>query len=288
MYTAAEIKKIFREHGLAPKKWMGQNLLVDRFYLKRIVAAADVHCGENVVEIGAGLGVLTEELAGLGAKVWALEVDAGFVRVLETKFAESKNVTLIHADALKYDFRRIAEALGRLRMVANLPYSISSRLIFKFHEHRDIFGSLHILLQKEVAERLVACPGTKDYGLLTVLLAASAQVEVLFHIPARAFFPIPAVASSLVRITFPDVPPLAVSDWSFFSLLVKAAFAGRRKTLRNTLHNLSRAGISADKVLKAADQAGIDLARRGETLSALEFARLAESLGSVRGGDVSS
>lgn len=284
MYTAAEIRKIFREQGLAPKKWMGQNLLVDRFHLKRIIAAAEVQRGENVVEIGAGLGVLTEELAELGAKVWALEVDAGFVRVLESKFADSTNVTLIHADALKYDFRALAEALGKLRVVANLPYSISSRLIFTFYENKDIFDSLCILLQKEVAERLVASPGEKDYGVLTALLAASAEVEVLFHIPAEAFFPVPAVASSLVKITFPDVSPAPVSDWGLFSRLVKAAFAGRRKTLRNTLRGLAVFGISAKTVSAAAKGSGIDLARRGETLSALEFAKLTASLIDEQGG----
>jgi 16S rRNA (adenine1518-N6/adenine1519-N6)-dimethyltransferase len=283
MYTAAEIRKIFREHGLAPKKWMGQNLLVDRFYLKRIVASADIRSGENIVEIGAGLGVLTEELDGLGAKVWALEVDSGFVRVLETKFVGSTNVTLIHADALKYDFRGLAEALGRLHVVANLPYSISSRLIFTFYENRDIFDSLHILLQKEVAERLAASPGTKDYGVLTVLLAASAHVEVLFHVPAEAFFPVPAVASSLVKITFPDVPPVAVSDWGLYTRLVKTAFAERRKTLRNTLRGLSVAGISPEMVSAAAERSGIDLARRGETVSAFEFARFTEAVCDPRG-----
>jgi len=284
MYTAAEIRKIFREHGLAPKKWMGQNLLVDRFYLSRIVSAADVQYDENIIEIGAGLGVLTEELAGLGAHVWALEVDAGFVRLLQAKFANSAKVNLIHTDALKFDFRGLAKTLGRLRVVANLPYSISSRLIFTFYENRDIFDSLHILLQKEVAERLVANPGTKDYGVLSVLLGASSQVEVLFHIPPKAFFPRPAVASSLVKIAFPEVPPVAVSDWGLFSHLVKAAFAARRKTLRNTLRGLSVPGISGNMALTAAELCGIDSARRGETLSAAEFARFTESLRDMLGG----
>jgi 16S rRNA (adenine1518-N6/adenine1519-N6)-dimethyltransferase len=276
--NATEIKRIFKDHGLAPKKWMGQNLLVDTMYLGKIVQAARIKRDESVVEVGAGLGVLTEALAGRGAKVWALEVDSGFYGVLQDKFAGSHQVTLIHTDALKYDFRDLARQIGRLRVVANLPYSISSRLIFMFHENRDIFSSLHILLQKEVAERLVAEPGTKDYGVLTVLLGVSAKVEVLFDIPPKAFFPSPEIISSLVGVQFPDTPPVSVSDSRLLTRLVKASFAGRRKTLRNTLKNTATLGVASEVIVRAAERAGIDLMRRGETLSPEEFCRFADAI----------
>jgi 16S rRNA (adenine1518-N6/adenine1519-N6)-dimethyltransferase len=276
--TAVEIKRIFKDHGLAPKKWMGQNLLVDTMYLGKIVQAARIKRDESVVEVGAGLGVLTEALAGQGAKVWALEVDSGFYGVLQDKFAGSHLVTLIHTDALKYDFRELAQQIGKLRVVANLPYSISSRLIFMFHENRDIFSSLHILLQKEVAERLVAEPGTKDYGVLTVLLGVSAKVEVLFEIPPKAFFPSPEIISSLVGVQFPDTPPVTVSDSRLLTRLVKASFAGRRKTLRNTLKNTATLGVASEVIVRAAERAGIDLMRRGETLSPEEFCRFADAI----------
>lgn len=278
MSNATEIKRIFKDHGLAPKKWMGQNLLVDTMYLGKIVQAARIKRDESVVEVGAGLGVLTEALAGRGAKVWALEVDSGFYGVLQDKFAGSHQVTLIHTDALKYDFRDLARQIGRLRVVANLPYSISSRLIFMFHENRDIFSSLHILLQKEVAERLVAEPGTKDYGVLTVLLGVSAKVEVLFDIPPKAFFPSPEIISSLVGVQFPDTPPVSVSDSRLLTRLVKASFAGRRKTLRNTLKNTATLGVASEVIVRAAERAGIDLMRRGETLSPEEFCRFADAI----------
>lgn len=257
---------------------MGQNLLVDKQYLSKIVQAARIQPLELIVEVGAGLGVLTESLARRGARVWALEVDSGFFEVLEDKFARSSQVTLIHADALKYDFRWLAGEIGRLRVVANLPYSISSRLIFMFHENRDIFSSLHILLQKEVAERLVAEPGTKDYGVLTALLGVSAKVEVLFDIPPKAFFPSPEIVSSLVAVQFPDPAPVLVSDSRLLTRLVKASFSGRRKTLRNTLRNTGTIGVSPEVIGKAAERAGIDLTRRGETLSPAEFCRFADAV----------
>lgn len=234
------------------------------------------------MEVGAGLGALTEALCAAGARVWALEVDAGFFRVLEDKFRDSNQVELLHEDALSYDFRALAAKIGKLRVVANLPYSISSRLLFNFFENRDVFSSLHILLQREVAERLVAEPGTKDYGVLTVLLAASAEVDILFHIPGSAFFPVPEVVSSLVQVTFPDTPPVPVSDLRLLTLLVKSSFAGRRKTLRNTLRNLPIPGVSSEMIAVAAADAAIDLGRRGETLSCVEFCRFADAVAHLR------
>jgi 16S rRNA (adenine1518-N6/adenine1519-N6)-dimethyltransferase len=216
----------------------------------------------------------------------AVEVDSGFFQVLEEKFADNDQVELIHADALKFDFRELAQRFGKLRVVANLPYNISSRLIFEFHENRDIFSSLSILLQKEVAERFVAEPGTKDYGVLTVLLGVSGSVDLVFDIPPKAFYPVPEVTSTFVRISFPDPPPVAVRDSPTLVRLVKAAFANRRKTLRNTLRNVPFAGSSPDTVSEAATVAGIDLGRRAETLTPQEFARFADAIyDRLAGGD---
>ncbi len=274
----SDIKRIFQEHGLTPKKWMGQNLLINRSYLNRIVEAAHVGPGEPIVEVGAGLGVLTEGLLDCGALVWALELDSGFFRLLQEKFAGVPAVELIHADALKYDFRALAATLGKLRVVANLPYNISSRLVFRFLDNRDIFHSLCILLQKEVAERLVAEPGTKDYGALTALLGVFGEARLLFNIPGKAFFPVPDVTSTLIRISFPDVPPVSVSDGKLLIRLVKTSFAGRRKTLRNTLKKGVQPDVSPDLVTQAANEAQIDLSRRAETLTPQEFGRFADAI----------
>lgn len=281
MTTVSEIRRVFREHGLTPKKWMGQNLLVEPHYLKRIGEAARISPGEPIVEIGAGLGFLTEELRKRGAQVYALEIDSGFFRVLQERFLGQEGVELIHADALKYDFESLADRIGKLRVVANLPYNISSRLLFSFCRKSRIFRSLHILLQREVAERLLAPPGTKEYGILTVLLAARGSVEILLNIPPKAFFPVPEITSSLVRVTFKSPPPIQVADPMLFEHLVKASFAGRRKTLRNTLKGFSGRDLSPEDVGTAADRIGIDLSRRGETLSAEEFARFADALSSL-------
>ncbi len=278
MSDASEIRKIFKGYGLAPKKWLGQNLLVDFHYLNKIVHAAKIISGEAVVEVGAGLGILTEALVKRGAKVCALEVDSGFFRVLEEKFAHSPDAELIHADALKYDFRALAGRIGKLRVVANLPYNISSRLLFMFQENREIFTSLYILLQKEVAERLIAEPGAKEYGVLTVLLGISAKVELVFDIPPHAFFPVPEVTSTLVKVLFPDVPPFRVTDRGLLARLVKASFAERRKTLKNALRNTPTLGLSSQTLALAARNAGIHLGRRGETLSPEEFARFANAI----------
>jgi 16S rRNA (adenine1518-N6/adenine1519-N6)-dimethyltransferase len=260
---------------------MGQNLLIDKKFLERIVEASKVLSGDKIVEIGAGLGVLTEALAEKGAEVWGLELDSGFFRVLEEKFVKRREIHLIHADALKYDFEGLAEEIGSLRVVANLPYNVSSRLIFRFFEHRNLFDELIILLQREVAERLVARPGTKDYGILTVLLAVSSQIERLFNIPAAAFFPTPAIKSTLVKITFsPD--RAEIKDEGLFIRLVKAAFAGRRKTLRNTLRS-SNTGISEEMISEAAEKARIDLRLRGEALTPQDFVRFSNALTVVTG-----
>jgi len=280
--TAAEVRKLFRDRGLAPKKWLGQNLLVDRRYLTRIVDAANIAADEPIVEVGAGLGVLTQALVQRGAKVWALEIDSGFFRALQEKFSGSPDVELIHADALKYDFRTLAAKLGKLRVVANLPYSVSSRLLFRFFENRDLFGSLLILLQKEVTERLTADPGTKDYGVLTVLLGVSAEVRELFDIPGRAFYPAPVVTSTLVSVSFPESPPLEVSDARLLTRLVKVCFASRRKTLKNNLRTGLPPDVTPETVARAAVLADIELGRRAETLTPVEFVRFAEAIrGSV-------
>ncbi len=273
-----QIKSVFKDLGLAPKKWLGQNLLVDPVYLRRILDASQIHEGSKLLEIGAGLGVLTEALVESGAEVWALEVDSGFYKFLTKKFQTEDHAHVYHVDALKYNYSELAAKLGPLQVVANLPYNISSRLIFTFHENRASFESLVILLQKEVAERLVAETCTKDYGILTVLLGTTAKIELLFDIPPRAFFPVPDVWSTLVRLIFPNPAPITVLEPRLMTALVKTAFSARRKTLRNTMRNTSTLGVEPEIVAIAADKSCIDLSRRAETLTSLEFASWANEI----------
>jgi 16S rRNA (adenine1518-N6/adenine1519-N6)-dimethyltransferase len=265
-------KQLLKERKLTPKRWLGQNLLLDQAYLERIVQGSAVKPGEHVVEIGAGLGSLTEHLVNAGASVWALEIDSGFFRALQEKFADVPSIELIHGDALKWDFRSLAGDIGPLKVVANLPYSVSSRLLFKFFEHRDVVDSIHVLLQKEVAQRLTAQVGTKDYGILTVLLGITAQVTVLFDIPPRAFFPVPAVHSSFVRIIFPQEDLCSIPDTPLLISLVKNSFRARRKTLKNNLLGPQINGLRREAISTAAQLCSIDLGRRAETLTPGEFA----------------
>jgi 16S rRNA (adenine1518-N6/adenine1519-N6)-dimethyltransferase len=257
---------------------MGQNLLVDANYLTRIVESAGPWENDNVVEIGAGLGVLTSALADAHAQVWALEMDSGFYRVLEERFRGRPEIHLIHQDATKFDFESLYRKIGRLKVVANLPYSVSSRMLFSFMEKRAIFESLTILLQKEVALRLISEAGQKEYGVLSVLTQASANPELLFDIPPRAFYPKPQVDSTLVRIIFPEGPPASADDWSLMTRLVKAGFSSRRKTLLNNLSGKSSINVSKELIRQAAQSADIDLARRAETLSPREFADFANAI----------
>ncbi len=270
--------KTFRENKLAPKKWLGQNLLVDRHYLDRIVHEASVVPGEYIVEIGAGLGALTQVLAGSGSRVIAIEIDSGFFRELQKRFESVENVELLHADALKFNFRELAQRVGRLRVVANLPYNVSSRLVFMFQDNSDIFSSLTIMLQQEVAERFMADPGGKEYGTLSVLLGIRSSVQRLFDIPNKAFYPIPAVSSTLIRIDFDRGPGINVSDYRLLTRLVKAAFASRRKTLRNNLKSMTAHGLSLEDIQAAAQQSAVDLGRRAETLSPQEFANFSNAI----------
>ncbi len=271
-------KTILNERKLAPKKWLGQNLLLNRAYLGRIVQASAVKPGEHIVEIGAGLGSLTDYLLRTGAKVWAVEIDSGFFRALQEKFADVPSIELIHGDALKWDFRSLAADIGPLKVVANLPYSVSSRLLFKFFEHRDVVDSIHVLLQREVAARLTANVGTKDYGILTVLLGITAQVTTLFDIPPKAFFPVPAVHSSFVRIVFRQEDSCSVPDTPLLISLVKNSFRARRKTLRNNLLSSQINGLRGETIATAAQLCSIDLGRRAETLTPGEFADFARQL----------
>ena len=283
MKTLAE-KQILKERRLAPKKWLGQNFLVNKTYLARIVRASCIQPGDHIVEIGAGLGALTEALFNAGAKVIALEIDSGFFRVLQEKFSNRSGLEIVHGDALAYDFRLLARRIGKLRIVANLPYSISSRLLFRFVEIRESSQSVHVLLQREVAQRLTAKVGSKDYGILTALLGVTAQVDKLFDIPPNAFHPVPAVYSSFVRVVFSNKIGSLGPQGDLFIRLIKTAFHSRRKTLRSSLSGNGIPGVSFHIVERAAQVCSIDLGRRAETLSPDEFAKWALQIAAEQQG----
>jgi len=253
-------------------KSLGQNFLKDPHYLNRIADAARVGPQDQVLEIGPGLGHLTAVLAQRAQKVLAIEVDDRLIARLQNAFSSCPNFQLIHADALEYDYGLLN---GRWKVVANLPYYISTPIIQKLIARRDKFISLTLMLQKEVAERIASPPGGKEYGYLSVLVQFYSVPRIEFKVPPGAFTPSPEVDSCVITLTLRDRPAVAVKDEDFFIRLIKAAFSQRRKTLRNALKQLKS---PQEKMAAVFNSTGLDLGRRAETLSVEEFGKLSDFL----------
>jgi 16S rRNA (adenine1518-N6/adenine1519-N6)-dimethyltransferase len=249
-----------------PKKHLGQNFLFDQSILNRIVEASEITTADTVVEIGPGPGALTKMLAGAAKKVIAIELDFELFEKLKEKLSESKNVELIHADALKYYY----ELLGPFKVVANIPYYITTPIIFRLLEARKKLKSMTLTIQKEVAERIAAKPGNKDYGVLSLMVQYYGAAELKFIIPKEAFRPAPKVDSAVIRIEILEKPAVRVEDGKLLFRTIKTAFAQRRKTLSNSLKPLSK---DIKKILLSA---AIEPHRRAETLSIEDFARLSD------------
>lgn len=233
-------KKALTEHELAPKKRFGQNFLVHERTAENIVHAGHIESDDVVIEVGVGLGALTHPLAKKARHVYGLEIDSGIIRYHQDEADLPENVTLIHQDVLKADFDELAEKCGgTIKIMANLPYSISNPFLFKLIENRHHLQWATIMLQKEVADRLVAAPGTKQYGIPTILLGCCAQITQLLTLKPAEFHPRPKIDSVVIRIDFTRPHEsshlLDESDWKLFRTIVRAAFGQRRKTLANTL-----------------------------------------------------
>lgn len=262
------------------KKSMGQNFLVDDNVLSRIVSCVAPTPDDAILEVGPGRGALTKLLAASGAKFLAVEWDRDLLPILNAEFAGQANVEIGHGDILRVDIEQLLSSRGggkKWKVAANLPYNISSQVLFRFMECSSLFERLVLMLQKEVGDRLVAPAGCKDYGALTVLLRLHFDIRREFLVKPGSFRPIPKVDSAVLSFTPLERPRVEVGDEDFFRRLVKGAFNQRRKTLLNTLRS---AGIgSEDGLLQAAlSRCGIDGGRRGETLTLEEFAALSREL----------
>lgn len=273
------LSSYLRARGIYLNRERGQNLLHDPSMLKKIVSVARVGPGDAVVEIGAGIGNLTKVLAERAGSILAIEVDRGLVRLLEEELAHLENVKVIHADGLSFDYLALGKEMGKkLKLVANLPFSISTPILMHLIKHRDAFESMHLTFQKEVAERLVATPGTKSYSVLTVMVQMYLEPKIIVYIPRTCFFPRPKVDACLVGFRIRQEPLVGMSCPEIFEKVVKASFAQRRKVLANSLVSLSDFFASQRDVVAVCEAAGIDPRRRGETLTIKEFARLADSI----------
>ncbi len=253
-----------REH--TPRKRFGQNFLHDQNVIGKIVAAINPHPGEHLVEIGPGQGALTCQLLPLVGEMDAVELDWDLIPLLEERCQPIGKLTIHSSDVLRFDFSSLVDDERPLRIVGNLPYNISTPLIFHLLGSATIIQDMHFMLQKEVVDRMAAAPNSRDYGRLSVMVQRFCRVERLLTIGPGAFNPPPKVDSSVVRLTPWEQPPVEIVDESLFAKIVTAAFSQRRKTLRNSLRSL----------VTAADfeSAGIDPVRRAETLTLEEFATL--------------
>jgi 16S rRNA (adenine1518-N6/adenine1519-N6)-dimethyltransferase len=247
------------------KRYLGQNFLYDPSILKRIIQVAQLNREDLVLEIGSGRGRLTRMLAEKVKRVIAIELDEELFEKLETELAEYKNVELIHGDALKYSYENLPE----FKVVANIPYYITTPLIFRLLEVRKNLKSITLTVQKEVAERIIAKPGGKDYGVLSIMVQYYAKPSLKFIIPKGAFRPVPKVDSSVIHIEILEKPSVEVKNKELFSRIVKTTFSQRRKMLSNSLK-----GICSDPK-GWLNRTEIDPKRRPETLSIEELARLA-------------
>lgn len=275
--SPAGTARVLKAFGIRPRRSFGQHFLVSRRILDRMLEAAEVGSGEGVLEVGAGIGTLTAPLALAAAGVVAVELDRDLLPALREVVGSFPNVTVVQGDAMSLDPVQLTATLPRPRKaVSNLPYNIASPLIVNLLERPIGFTRMVFTVQREVADRLAAPPGGKDYGALSVVVQYRAEARVITKVPRTAFYPPPAVESAVIRLEARREPAVQVPDEPVFFRVVKAAFAHRRKTLRNTL--AARLAVPPGVIEDAARQAGIDPGRRGETLTLGEFASLSESL----------
>lgn len=266
---AARVRALLDEHDVRPNKSLGQNFVIDPNTIRKTLAVAETSSRENVLEVGPGVGSLTLGLASVARKVVAVERDPRLLPLLAQILAGTSNVEVVHADAMKVDLA----SLGASSLVANLPYNIAAGLVLKVLEEAGSIRALTVMTQREVGERLAAAPGSKTYGATSVLVGFFASARVATTVSRNAFWPVPNVDSVIVRVerrdSIPDV------DVGGFVSVVKAAFAQRRKTLRNTLAGVAGSVEAAEAMLA---RAGIDPSGRAETLTLADYIALARAL----------
>lgn len=286
--TRSEVRSLLARHGLLARRDLGQHFLLDEGLAARLAALSGVGAADAVVEIGTGLGTLTRALAERAAHVATLEIDAGLVRALREEALLPADVELIHADVLGFDLARLVDEAGRpVRVVANLPYSIAAPVLRRLLDLRDRLVDWSVMVQREVADRLLASPGSRSYGSLAVLHALTVEMAKSMTLEPRCFFPVPRVRSTFVRMTPLLRPPLGDHELRWVERVIRAAFSKRRKTLVNAL----RAGgldppPPVECVTRALRELGLDARIRAEALAPEQLLALARALGRERGAEV--
>lgn len=281
--TPVRTRAILEKYGFSFKKSLGQNFLIDTNILKKIVSFADLSENSGAIEIGPGIGALTEQLARSSKKVVAFEIDQRLLPILNETLSPYSNVKVIHKDVLEADVQSMMaeefQGIEDVMVVANLPYYVTTPIIMKLlEEHLPIRGIV-CMLQKEVADRISAKPGTKDYGSLSIAVQYYTEAETVMIVPKTVFVPQPNVDSAVIRLTKRNQPAVNVKDESFFFQVTRASFAQRRKTILNNLTSqLPEGKQKKEEILAALSASGIEPTRRGETLSLEEFGMLSDQL----------
>ena len=272
--------EILQKYQFTFQKKFGQNFLIDTHVLDKIIRAADIGKDDMVLEIGPGIGTMTQYLAEAAGKVIAVEIDKNLIPILTDTLSGYENVQIINEDVLKLDIQRLVEEdAGRpIKVVANLPYYITTPIIMGLFESHVPLYSVTVMVQKEVADRMQTGPGNKDYGALSLAVQYYAEPYIVANVPPNCFMPRPKVGSAVIRLTRYEKPPVEVEDERLLFDIIRASFNQRRKTLANGLNNSDRLDVPKEAITEAIQQLGKGPSVRGETLTLEEFAKLSNSL----------
>lgn len=282
--TPTRTKEILKKYGFTFKKSLGQNFLIDTNILNRIVDHAELTDETGAIEIGPGIGALTEQLAKRAKKVLAFEIDQRLLPILADTLSPYPHAKVIHQDVLKANLKETLaqefEGIEDLMVVANLPYYVTTPILMKLLEEQIPVRGIVVMLQKEVADRIAAKPGTKDYGSLSIAIQYYTEAETVMVVPKTVFNPQPNVDSAVIRLIRRNEPAVKVENEEFFFKVVRASFGQRRKTILNNLvNNLPNGKANKAAIEQALSEASVDPKRRGETLSIEEFGKLSDELG---------
>lgn len=270
--------EIIQKYEFAFQKKFGQNFLIDTHVLDKIIRSAGVTKDDMVLEIGPGIGSMTQYLAEAARAVVAVEIDANLIPILKETLADYNNVTVINEDILKVDIKKLAEQYngGRpIKVVANLPYYITTPIIMGLFESGVPIDNITVMVQKEVADRMQTGPGSKDYGALSLAVQYYAEPYIVANVPPNCFIPRPKVGSAVIRLTRYEEPPVQVSDPALMFKLIRASFNQRRKTLQNGLNNAAELSFTKEQIAAAIESLGVSPTIRGEALTLEQFAALA-------------
>ena len=280
--------EVLQKYGFVFQKRFGQNFLIDTHVLEKIIHASEITKDDFVLEIGPGIGTMTQYLAEAAGQVAAVEIDSALIPILKDTLKDWDNVTVIHGDILKTDIQKLAREKNQgrpIKVVANLPYYITTPIIMGLFESHVPVASITVMVQKEVADRMQTGPGSKDYGALSLAVQYYARPEIVANVPPNCFMPRPKVGSAVICLRKHEAPPVQVEDEKLMFRLIRASFNQRRKTLVNSLKNSAELPYSKDQIEKCMEKCGFSMTVRGEALTLEQFAGLSNAFSSLERTD---